>query len=137
MAYASLLELVRYGTATLEQMALNGEIHGHNLWVAVKGAEKYRRAVVKGDLAAVDEAERRRNICHTCPSRTIRNICVNGQSVTVSYCGPALEERLGDDFENPTCGCIVGLTIDNVVHTGGKTIVDSEDCPQGKWNDRT
>jgi hypothetical protein len=135
VSHASLLELVRYGTATLEQMAHQGEIRPMHLWTACKGAEKYRRAIVRGDLVEPHEAVRRRMICQSCDHATTRDITVAGQTFALRYCGQAFEEHLGPEFIHQTCGCLVGLTIDGEAMPGGKTMVGTEQCPQGRWED--
>jgi hypothetical protein len=133
VSHASLLELVRYGTATLIDMAKAGEIRPMHLWTAVKGAEKYRRAIVSGDLATADDAAHRRMICESCPHATTRDVEVSGKMVMARHCGTAFEEHLGPEFIHQTCGCLVGLTMDGEAMPGGKTLVGTEQCPQGKW----
>lgn len=133
MSHASLLELVRYGTATIIDMIGAGEVRPMHFWTGVKGAEKYRRAIVQGDLATPEAAVKRRMICESCPHATTRDITVQGKMTFVRYCGTAFEEHLGPEFTHQTCGCLVGLTIDGEALPGGKTLVGSEQCPQGKW----
>jgi hypothetical protein len=135
VSHASLLELVRYGTATLIGMAKDGEIRPMHLWTALKGAEKYRAAIVRGDLATAENAMWRRAKCGACPHATVREVEVSGKIVTARYCGPAFECHLGPEFTHQTCGCLVGLTIDGESFPGGMTLVGTEQCPQGRWED--
>lgn len=45
------------------------------------------------------------------------------------YCGKMLTE----DDEANTCGCLVGMLVRGKALPGGKTVVASESCPQGRW----
>lgn len=132
-----LLELAHLGTKELISLANSGEIRMRNVWVALKGANKYRVAVSKGDLRPVDKANACARACAGCPSRTTRPATVNGLEVTVGYCGPMLEEVAANPSKGiqPTCGCLVTITFAGDLHPAGKSVVGSERCPQEQWPD--
>lgn len=130
-----LLELVQLGTAELKSLANSGEIRMKHVWVAAKGADKYRKAIADGDLRPTERALSCARRCAGCPSRTTRDIKVNGLDVSVGHCGPAFEEIPEGNRKGlpPTCGCLVSLTFAGQIYAAGKTIVGSERCPQGSW----
>ena len=49
-----------------------------------------------------------------------------GTYVTAGYCGTG-------EVAGQSCGCLVTLTVGLTTRPAGKTIVNSEACPQGKW----
>ena len=126
----TLQELCTHGTDELTRMALDGEITPKHLWVAMSGASAYRKAVARGDVADDDEARRRVSICAGCLSRQDR-ASTRMDRVVRLWCGEPFENRR--DAALPTCGCLVGITIDGAAHAGGLTVVQSEGCPQGRW----
>lgn len=113
------------GSETLVRMALDGELSPSVAWVAIKGAEKYRRAVASGDIASAIVAKTRANKCVDCPSSTVRDVGARG--MIARYCGPAFQEL------DTTCGCLVSLTVGGSEEAAGKTVVESEHCTQRKW----
>lgn len=81
---------------------------------AAKGFERYRNAVETGNIAENAEIERRRMECRTCPSLV--------ETQGSHWCGEPFVDHT-DDPERATCGCLIGA----------KTLVASEQCPQGRW----
>jgi hypothetical protein len=122
-------DILVVGTEELVQRALRGELTAGQLWTALKGAERYRRAMADGDVAAEAEALRRARICAACPSRSSEE--KRAVNATAHYCGEAFVARLSPP--EPTCGCLVGLTVNGETTAAGKVYVLSEQCPQGKW----
>ena len=123
-----LRELCAVGTETLVDMTVKGELSASTVWTAIKGADKYRRAIREGDICSGVDAYERAMICLSCQSSTRRE--AKRAKCVVVYCG-----TLGKPEESPaTCGCLLA-TIDRegVTHAGGKTLVASESCPQAKW----
>lgn len=103
-------------------------------WTGAKGAAKYAAAYAKGDIADDDVAACRfEGWCMSCPSVTHRPAMIHGrdEAVEIYYCGKAFVEQL--ETVMPTCGCLVGLTINGMAEPGGKTVVRSSKCPQKKW----
>jgi hypothetical protein len=124
-------DLLNMGVDLLVTKALSGELTAENIWMAVKGATKYRKAMAKGDVADRGLAMKCK-ICCGCPSIAFRDTGVerDGGVVLAGSCGPILEEHGGD---KPTCGCLVSVKINGADMPAGKTRVRSEVCPQGKW----
>ena len=127
----NLLTLIGCGTGSIVRLAQAGLLTRERLWTAMNGASAYFDALKRGDIAPTPTADERSGVCATCPAVTREGLVVMGLGVTKLYCGEAFKDRLGDP--QPTCGCLVGLTIDGKPYGGGKTSVMSERCPQGKW----
>lgn len=121
----SLTQLVRQGTVSLARMALAGELEPKHLWVALKGAAKYREALSKGDFTSTHELNIRKGACSTCALVHNEPSAVN--DVDRCYCGPPFRET--DD----TCGCLIGIRVHGEFIPGGKLSVASERCPSAKW----
>ena len=85
----------------------------------VKGAETFARAVATGDVVTWQLWQRRKKICHSCPSRI--RLTVKGAWSESDWCGQAFVDRMKDT--PPTCGCLCAA----------KAMVKSESCPQSKW----
>lgn len=128
--HLDLLELLALGESTLVSKALAGELRPRHLWVAIKGAKKYRAAIRCGDLRGQDAADAFVATCDRCKCCTVEASYINGQTVAKMFCGPSFENRL--DQPEPTCGCLVGLRVNGELVPGGKAMVASEKCPQGK-----
>lgn len=124
-----LFELLRLGTQELINRALKGELQAGDLWTAVKGAEKYRRALATGDIAPPNEAASRADICANCPSRKLHRI--DAIDSDTGYCGEPFRDQT--QSRPPTCGCMVTLTVGGKLTAAGKVTVASESCPQGRW----
>ena len=86
-----------------------------------RGGEKFAAAIAAGDVCTRADAAERRRICNGCPSKV--NASIFGL-VPSSWCGPPLDDRMGDEYGSArTCGCLLL----------GKTLVASERCPRGEW----
>lgn len=118
----------QFGIDALVDLAKSNRLDRHHLWVAFKGAAKYVEALATGDVADETESQRRAVVCTLCPSRTLRNTGMDG--TVAGYCG---EMFVCDDAKR-TCGCLVTLTVGLTTSPAGKTLLDSEYCPQFKWN---
>lgn len=132
-----LLELVRLGGDEIIEMAKNGTIRGRHLWVAIKGAETYRRAVAAGDLRPVERAKTCARVCAGCNLRTVREVEVNGTLVVAGYCGKPFEVVKANPKKGTfaTCGCLVTMTFGGELLPAGKAVVQSERCPNELWPD--
>ena len=119
------------GVHTLARLVLEGRIERRHWWVALRGAERWVRAIAAGDVADDAAARSRVAVCDRCEACTREGLDALAVPVTKMYCGPALEDRTGK--AEPTCGCLVGLTVEGVADPAGKTMVRSERCPRGKW----
>jgi len=107
------------GTATLVQLAVRGQLRREHVWVGVKGAGLYAKAVANGDVAdqPIVNVRLGPNGCGGCPSRTI----TNEFGYEAWWCGTPFVE--GRDEHGPTCGCMLQ----------GKAAVGSEACLRGNW----
>jgi hypothetical protein len=124
MGVLSLKDLVRLATPELVRLALDGKLSPKDAWTALRGAEKYRRAVASGDIASESIQEERANVCWSCPSSTSRTATEN---ITAVHCGQAYRDT------GKTCGCLVLVRVNGQIAPAGKTVVASEACPQGRW----
>ncbi len=97
------------------RLARSGELDRRFFWYGVEGAREYVAMIAAGDIAPDPVIDARRAECAACPSRTF------DERQRASYCGPKLQERLGED--PPTCGCPVEAA----------TACASKSCPQGRW----
>lgn len=124
----TLIDLCRVGVTELVRKLRDGRLEAAHVWVAVRGAGKYRQAILDGDVADAETAVRRLALCMTCPSRVARLV---SDDIEAGYCGVPFEEH----FETvlPTCGCLVSCTVRGETRAAGKALVASEKCPQG-WN---
>lgn len=101
-------------------------------WVAMNGAKTYMVAIATGDIAEEGVAMCRfEGWCMQCPSVTHRSARLSKEGTEVYYCGPELVDNT--DKVLPTCGCLVGVTVEGIAEPGGKTVVRSQKCPQGRW----
>ena len=124
------VDIIKISVPTLVRMAKSGTLRPKKVWCAVSGAGEYIAAAASGDVAPERVQQERVDTCDACPSATYDpKPDVNAHAV---YCGRAFDDRRGA-LERPTCGCLVGVTIDGVAYAGGKTVVASHKCPQGKW----
>jgi hypothetical protein len=122
----TLQKLAGLGAETLMEKALSGELRGRHLWTAYRGAGEYRAAVAAGDIATEEEQARRVRVCGGCGRRTDEPKAVG----VAHWCGEAFEDR---SDAGGTCGCLVALTVDGVMHAAGRAVVGSEGCPLGLW----
>lgn len=134
----TLKELAALGGEELLALARRGEIRPRHLWVAAKGAEKYRAAIAAGDIAPEVTQELRASVCAGCTAAPVTFTKVVGggmDGVEKGWCGRALEEHQ----DSGACGCLVVLrvkgqtTANGVIVPGAKVAVGSERCPLGEW----
>lgn len=121
-------QFVSLGIDAIVDLAMHDRLHSAHLWVALKGASRYVIALASGDVASEDEAIERSVVCVLCPNRQTRETAKAG--VVAGYCG----KPLSPSVEKNTCGCLVTITIGTTTRPAGKTLVDSEYCPQFRWN---
>lgn len=121
-------QLVALGGEILARKALAGELGLRELWVAFRGAAKYREAWRRGDIAPAAVAlERVSRHCATCDALTIEESRLEG--VRVGFCGDPASPSAS------SCGCLVALTIERgdgaaEIAAGAKVSVASEACPR-------
>jgi len=125
----TIIQLARLGFDDLLARALAGELAPANLWLAVEGGSRYAAAVARGDLATTPVAAARAARCSACPVRTERPMRAGGGSV--GYCGEPFTERMESAVRS--CGCLVTLSVEGETVAAGKTVVESEKCPNGFW----
>lgn len=118
---------VSMGVTALVDLAMRDRLDSSHLWVALKGASRYVLALASGDVASEAESQERATECALCPHRHTRQTAKSG--VVAGYCGRPLEPSA----EKNTCGCLVTITIGFATRPAGKTLVDSEYCPQFRW----
>jgi hypothetical protein len=126
--------MLSLGIDVLAQKAREGHLTAENIWLAMKGAAKYRAAMLLGDVASPELAALRAGMqCANCPSIVWRDtgLEVDGGLVFAGSCGALLEEHL--DGPKPTCGCLVSIRVNGTALPAGKTMVKSEKCPQRNW----
>jgi len=127
---ASLLGMLRAGTAELARLARARELRPEHWVWAVRGAGAYAAAYARGDRARPELVERRRAACGACERLTPRAIRVRdpspvarqpvrrGVDAIAWYCGEPLIDRRADRGPGGgTCGCLVGLTVMGEGHT--------------------
>lgn len=125
----NIIELASLGKKEIIAKRGRGELSAEHVWVAVSGAIEYQKAVASGDVASAEDAATRFEMCLVCKSRTQTQTKAEG--IQAHWCGPALEEH--KKGESPTCGCLVGVTVNGVHHAGGRTMVASAACWQRQW----
>jgi hypothetical protein len=123
----SIARLLEGGLDRIVELAKANQLEHRFLWVALKGAWKYARAVAIGDIASPIEEIHRAAICARCSAHDVVETSKAG--VCAGYCGKT--ETHG---ANSTCGCLVTMTINGQIEAAGKTKVASECCPRDKWN---
>lgn len=123
----TLTRVIRLGTASIVGMYRDGTLPPEWRWTALRGAARYFRAILSGDVADDEEQHWRARVCLGCHHHSQRPL--DGSSGV--YCGPPFDDRL--DAPEPTCGCLVALTTGGAVVPAGKVVVASEACPQGRW----
>jgi hypothetical protein len=124
MSALSLVDLVKLATPELVRLALDGKLSPKDAWTALRGAEKYRRAVASGDIASDLVQAERASVCWSCPSSTSRTATEN---MTAVHCGQAYRDT------GKTCGCLVLVRVNGQTLPAGKSVVASEQCPQKRW----
>lgn len=127
-------EFLELGIDLLAAKAKDGTLGIEAIWLALRGARKYRDAMKTGDRASHELAALRAGMqCATCESRRERDTGLerDGGVVIAGSCGELLIENLKGS--RPTCGCLVYVQVNGRVLPAGKTHVASEKCPQGKW----
>ncbi len=90
---------------------------GKQMLTGAAGGVKFAAALAAGDLAPDKEVTYRRSICLACPTR--KRVALAGMDAEADWCGNPLMPA----DQPPSCGCLIY----------GKTLFDSESCPQGKW----
>ena len=123
----SLSRLLEGGLERIVDLARSNQLERRFLWVALKGAWKYARSVALGDVAHPEEQLRRVMICAGCDA--LDRVQTSKNEITSGYCGRTITEG-----SNPTCGCLVMMTVGLTISAAGKTKVASECCPRDKWN---
>lgn len=123
------IAMIAAGVDTLVRRVLSGDMPKEDWWCAMKGASRFLASIASGDVAPEPAATERAEVCVKCPSVTKERIVVMGLAVDKLYCGLASHATI----DPPTCGCLVGCTIDGKVYPGAKTRVGTARCPQGKW----
>ena len=113
--------VVMHGGAVLVQLAIQGKLRPSHLWVGVRGAGRYAKAIASGDVASDQVVQERlcgERGCLSCP-------CVTSTTEPGGYvahwCGTPLTVATDDD--GGTCGCLVEA----------KASVASEACPRRRW----
>lgn len=130
-APASLLDLAAIGTEQLARMAMDGRLRGRHLWVAFRGAQRYKAAIKKGDIADEGCQRARAGTCDGCPSAHRHPIAAAG--AVAIYCGAPFEDHEEPGNPAPTCGCLVAITVEGETHAAGRAVVGSLGCPQSHW----
>lgn len=120
----NLIDAAMLGRDRLIELAKRDLLDRSVLWMALKGASRYIGAVVANDVASDNDATMRAMTCATCPELDRAKTSRDG--VSAGYCGTG-------EVPGKTCGCLVTITIGISTRAAGKTIVESERCPQGKW----
>lgn len=122
--HLTLVELAALGSQTLAELAKQGRLRPQHIWMSVAGAQKYREAIRKGDLASLAHRLERGGTCGGCSHRTLWEVDLAGQTYTVGYCGQPFTE------EDEECGCLVTLRLPNGKELGvGRAAVASMKCP--------
>lgn len=102
---------------TVMHLAMEGRVRPKHLWVAMKGAAKYKAALAEPNALASDlEAQARAEVCNRCSTKFTTMVERDNTAlgkygrVQLTWCGKPLEETLdGLDGKGPTCGCLVGV----------------------------
>lgn len=113
--------VVLHGGAVLVQLAIQGKLRPSHLWVGVRGAGRYAKAVADGDVAHEKVVEQRLHGdggCLSCPAMTST---VEAGGYVAHWCGTPLTVATDDD--GGTCGCLCEA----------KACVASEACPRRRW----
>lgn len=120
-------DVVSLGIDRAIDMVVKQQMPSGFVWTAVKGAWKYVIAVARGDEAHHVAQNERLLSCKSCQS--IDWTDTSQINLRAAYCGKG--ETHGP---NPTCGCLVAITVDGRMEPAGKLQVASEHCPQDKWH---
>lgn len=120
-------ELAACSRARIVELARAGNLTPRQLWVAARGASKYLAAVAAGLVRPQAAADECAAICARCIERDTIDTSLDGVSCT--YCGT----HDGQGKQGRTCGCLVSITIHGATAAAGKTLVSTEQCPQGMW----
>jgi hypothetical protein len=136
MSVAETIRLARMGMPQLARMALTGKLRARHLGLAIEGASKYHDAIKSGDVAGEDDLVDRAGRCDTCPHATKREFTLLRRKRLKWYCGPPFEP----DEANGTCGCLVGVTVNQKLVKAGKIeraagllFVASKKCDAGRF----
>ena len=133
MILLSNAELANLGAREAAALLVEGRLSPVQAWVAVKGAEKYLQAVKEGRVKQEQWADAAAKVCSKCDRRFEREIALKRDMATATYCGVMGKEEFDAAARLRTCGCLVGLTVNGVVHGAAKTVVEGEACPGGYW----
>ena len=120
----NIIDAAMLGRDRLIDLAKRDSLDARFLWLALKGASRYVSAVVGGDVCCDNDAALRALTCASCPM--LDRAKTSRPDVTAGYCGTG-------EVAGQSCGCLVTLTVGLTTRPAGKTIVNSEACPQGKW----
>lgn len=119
-------KLAGIGVETAVALARRGALNGANIRAAVKGYARYQAAILTGDVADSHLQMDRVRVCGACENFTARPL--DGRPEVPHYCGQPFEAVNGG-----TCGCLVAITHEGRTTAAGKSEVESESCPLGKW----
>lgn len=108
----------------LIELAKADELPARFVWLALKGASRYVSAAARGDVACDNDAAARSMHCATCPTADRQS--TGRGDVCAIYCGRG-------EVPGVSCGCLVAVTVGITTRAAGKTIIESERCPQGHW----
>ena len=137
--------LAGLGARELIRLAESGRLSCASIWMALKSAQCFRRAIADHGLAPARVQQIRLAVCQSCPSAVVGR---RGRltSHRIVSCGVFHEEHL--DADPPTCGCIVAM-VDHkgnwtpagkgvvargaTITVGGSEVSCSAECPQGRF----
>jgi len=130
-------EIAKLTGADLAARVIAGKVSRRMMWSAFKGAAAPLMAVASGDVASDDVAAARCSLCLSCQSDGAPTTTRGKEQQTehgiaqAIYCGQMPDGN--PHGPNPTCGCLVAITVAGEFIPAGKTLVGSCRCPQGKW----
>jgi len=121
----TLARIVKLSAPVLVRMAIRGELSREHVWTAMRGAETYREAIARGDVASDTLLADRAAKCAACELAV--RVPSPLSSIEKVYCGQPFTETAR------TCGCLVGVTVNGVFEAGGKPSVRTSACSDGRW----
>lgn len=134
MPEVSLVETCKLGRDLLIEEFKAGRLGLKEAWTALKGAETYIETVASGDIATPEVSALRAGMqCANCNGHKQRHTgrLVAGSDLYAITCGDPFVENI--DSPEPTCGCLVAISVNGRIHAAGKTVVRTERCPRGLW----
>lgn len=121
----TIARLVKLSAPDLVRMAIRGELSREHVWTAMRGAETYRDAIARGDVASDSLLADRSAKCAAC-ELAVRVPSQLSDTEKV-YCGQPFTETVR------TCGCLVGVTVEGRFVAGGKPSVRTSSCTDKRW----